>query len=96
MQNAGKVKFDPPKVPVIFVLGTQHELYENFRRRIYGITLIIYLIGGPGSGKVTHCDTLMQEKRGVVHINMMDLLQQFAIGNGEYDSRTKRFPLLLH
>lgn len=21
MQNAGKVKFDPPKVPVIFVLG---------------------------------------------------------------------------
>lgn len=39
--------------------------------------------GGPGSGKVTHCDTLMQEKRGVTHINMMDLLQQYAIGNGE-------------
>ncbi|XP_055678396.1 adenylate kinase isoenzyme 5 isoform X2 [Lutzomyia longipalpis] len=61
MQNAGKVKFDPPKVPVIFVLG------------------------GPGSGKVTHCDTLMQEKRGVVHINMMDLLQQYAIGNDMQD-----------
>lgn len=59
MQNNGKVKFDPPKVPVIFVLG------------------------GPGSGKVTHCDTLMQERRGVTHINMMDLLQQYAIGNGE-------------
>lgn len=58
-QNAGKVKFEPPKVPVIFVLG------------------------GPGSGKVTHCDTLMQEKKGITHINMMDLLQQYAIGNGE-------------
>ncbi|XP_062548204.1 uncharacterized protein LOC134213291 isoform X2 [Armigeres subalbatus] len=61
MHNTGKVKFDPPKVPVIFVLG------------------------GPGSGKVTHCDTLMQERRGVTHINMMDLLQQYAIGNDMQD-----------
>lgn len=60
MPNAGKIKFDPPKVPVIFVLG------------------------GPGSGKVTHCDTFMQERRGVTHINMMDLLQQYAMGNGKY------------
>jgi hypothetical protein len=29
-------------------------------------------------------DTLMQEKRGVTHINMMDLLQQYAIGNGKF------------
>lgn len=58
MHNPGKVKFEPPKVPVIFVLG------------------------GPGSGKVTHCDTIMQEKKGITHINMMDLLQQYAIGNG--------------
>lgn len=28
----------------------------------------------------------MQEKRGVTHINMMDLLQQYAIGNGELKS----------
>ncbi|EDW76200.2 uncharacterized protein Dwil_GK14788, isoform B [Drosophila willistoni] len=61
MQNAGKIKFDPPKVPVIFVLG------------------------GPGSGKVTHCDTFMQERRGVIHINMMDLLQQYAMGNDMQD-----------
>ncbi|XP_034474848.1 adenylate kinase isoenzyme 5 isoform X2 [Drosophila innubila] len=61
MQNAGKIKFDPPKVPVIFVLG------------------------GPGSGKVTHCDTFMQERRGVTHINMMDLLQQYAMGNDMQD-----------
>ncbi|PZC74385.1 hypothetical protein B5X24_HaOG207906 [Helicoverpa armigera] len=58
MQNPSHVKFEPPNVPVIFVLG------------------------GPGSGKVTHCDNLMQERRGVVHINMTDLLQQYAIGNG--------------
>ncbi|CAH0726316.1 unnamed protein product, partial [Brenthis ino] len=62
MQNSSHVKFEPPSVPVIFVLG-------NFA-------------GGPGSGKVTHCDNLMQERRGVVHINMTDLLQQYAIGNG--------------
>ncbi|XP_030561306.1 adenylate kinase isoenzyme 5 isoform X1 [Drosophila novamexicana] len=61
MQNAGKIKFDPPKVPVIFVLG------------------------GPGSGKVTHCDTFMQERRGVTHINMMDLLQQYAMGSDMQD-----------
>ncbi|XP_030377755.1 adenylate kinase isoenzyme 5 isoform X1 [Scaptodrosophila lebanonensis] len=61
IQNAGKIKFDPPKVPVIFVLG------------------------GPGSGKVTHCDTFMQERRGITHINMMDLLQQYAMGNDMQD-----------
>lgn len=59
MQNGGYVKFEVPKVPVIFVLG------------------------GPGSGKVTHGDNLMHEKRGITHINMTDLLQQYAIGNGE-------------
>ncbi|XP_039278918.1 uncharacterized protein LOC111048840 [Nilaparvata lugens] len=61
MQNAGPVKFEPPNVPVIFVLG------------------------GPGSGKVTHCDNLTQEKRGIVHINMTDLLQQYTIGNDMKD-----------
>lgn len=40
------------------------------------------VLGGPGSGKVTHCDTLMEEKRGVTHINMMDLLHQHVISNG--------------
>lgn len=40
--------------------------------------------GGPGSGKVTHCDTLMEEKRGVTHINMMDLLHQHVISNGNF------------
>lgn len=57
-QNVGPVKFEIPKVPVIFVLG------------------------GPGSGKVTYCDNLIQEKKGITHINMMDLLQQYALGNG--------------
>ncbi|GLV38157.1 uncharacterized protein CBL_12803 [Carabus blaptoides fortunei] len=44
---------------------------------------VIFVLGGPGSGKVTHCDNLMQEKRGIIHINMTDLLQQYAIGNGK-------------
>ncbi|XP_049866932.1 adenylate kinase isoenzyme 5 [Pectinophora gossypiella] len=64
MQNSSHVKFEPPSVPVIFVLG------------------------GPGSGKVTHCDNLMQERRGMVHINMTDLLQQYAIGNDMQDFGT--------
>ncbi|CAH1133116.1 unnamed protein product [Ceutorhynchus assimilis] len=42
---------------------------------------VIFVLGGPGSGKVTHCDNLMQEKKEIVHINMSDLLQQYAIGN---------------
>ncbi|XP_052123997.1 uncharacterized protein LOC127749525 [Frankliniella occidentalis] len=41
--------------------------------------------GGPGSGKVTHCDNLMQERRGVTHINMTDLLQQYSVGNEMQD-----------
>ncbi|XP_046411820.1 adenylate kinase isoenzyme 5 [Neodiprion fabricii] len=61
MQNVGQVKFESPKVPVIFVLG------------------------GPGSGKVTHCDNLMHEKKGITHINMTDLLQQYAMGNDMLD-----------
>ncbi|KAL0274363.1 UNVERIFIED_CONTAM: hypothetical protein PYX00_006810 [Menopon gallinae] len=76
MQNGGHVKFEVPKVPVIFVLG------------------------GPGSGKVTHGDSLMQEKRGITHINMTDLLQQYAIGNdmrdfGQLSSKTVTEVLML-
>ncbi|KAK6616896.1 hypothetical protein RUM43_014866 [Polyplax serrata] len=76
MQNGGYVKFEVPKVPVIFVLG------------------------GPGSGKVTHGDNLMHEKRGITHINMTDLLQQYAIGNemkdfGQLSSKTVTEVLML-
>ncbi|XP_043790117.1 adenylate kinase isoenzyme 5 isoform X2 [Apis laboriosa] len=75
-QNIGSVKFEVPKVPVIFVLG------------------------GPGSGKVTHCDNLIQEKKGITHINMMDLLQQYALGNdmqdfGQLSSKTVAEVLML-
>jgi len=44
---------------------------------------VITILGGPGSGKVTHCDNLIQEQRGIVHINMIDLLQQYSLGNGK-------------
>ncbi|XP_015607295.1 adenylate kinase isoenzyme 5 [Cephus cinctus] len=46
---------------------------------------VIFVLGGPGSGKVTHCDNLMHEKKGIVHINMTDLLQQYALGNDMQD-----------
>ncbi|KAJ8679855.1 hypothetical protein QAD02_015642 [Eretmocerus hayati] len=46
---------------------------------------VIFVLGGPGSGKVTHCDNLTQEKKGIVHINMTDLLQQYALGNEMQD-----------
>ncbi|XP_049831409.1 uncharacterized protein LOC126272536 isoform X2 [Schistocerca gregaria] len=74
LHNGAHVKFEVPKVPVIFVLG------------------------GPGSGKVTHCDTLMQEKRGITHINMTDLLQQYAIDMkdfGHLSSKTVTEVLML-
>lgn len=88
MANIGKVKFQPPNVPVIFVLGLRTFCGEKLSKLTFK-----FPTGGPGSGKVTHCDTLMQEKRGVTHINMMDLLQQYAIGNGEsqvLDQRVRR------
>ncbi|KAI5737270.1 hypothetical protein M8J76_011674 [Diaphorina citri] len=44
---------------------------------------VVFVLGGPGSGKVTHCDNIIQEKRGLTHINMTDLLQQYTIGNEE-------------
>jgi hypothetical protein len=40
---------------------------------------------------VTHCDNLMQEKRGITHINMTDLLQQYSIGNGEILSQSSTY-----
>ncbi|XP_076378601.1 adenylate kinase isoenzyme 5 [Megalopta genalis] len=61
---------------------------------------VIFVLGGPGSGKVTHCDNLMQEKKGITHINMMDLLQQYALGNdmqdfGQLSSKTVAEVLML-
>ncbi|XP_043496776.1 adenylate kinase isoenzyme 5 [Polistes fuscatus] len=61
---------------------------------------VIFVLGGPGSGKVTHCDNLMQERKGITHINMMDLLQQYALGNdmqdfGQLSSKTVSEVLML-
>lgn len=47
---------------------------------------IIFVLGGPGSGKITHCDRLVQERPGTVHINMTDLIQQHIVGNGMSES----------
>ncbi|RLU23097.1 hypothetical protein DMN91_005375 [Ooceraea biroi] len=61
---------------------------------------VIFVLGGPGSGKVTYCDNLIQEKKGITHINMMDLLQQYALGNdmqdfGQLSSKTVTEVLML-
>lgn len=69
-----------------FILYT-HIFYKLHNKNIIIFIYYFYMIlnlflGGPGSGKVTHCDNLMQEKKGITHINMMDLLQQYALGNG--------------
>lgn len=45
-------------------------------------TPIIFVLGGPGSGKITHCDRVVQERSGLAHINMTDLIQQHIVGNG--------------
>ncbi|XP_018336162.1 adenylate kinase isoenzyme 5 isoform X2 [Agrilus planipennis] len=46
---------------------------------------VVFVLGGPGSGKVTHCDNLAQDEHRIVHINMTDLLQQYTIGNDMQD-----------
>jgi len=47
-------------------------------------TPIIFILGGPGSGKITHCDRAVQERQGLAHINMTDLIQQHVVGNGNF------------
>jgi hypothetical protein len=40
--------------------------------------------GGPGSGKIFHCQQLASRIPGVVHLNMSDLLLQHAGRHGEF------------
>lgn len=73
------------KFPLYSYLVSDTKLANLELNNVYRITFNTfhcYLIGGPGSGKVTYCDNLIQEKKGITHINMMDLLQQYALGNG--------------
>lgn len=46
---------------------------------------VVFVLGGPGSGREAHSDRLALEFRssGLVHINMMNLLEQCAVGNGK-------------
>jgi hypothetical protein len=45
---------------------------------------VIFVLGGPGSGKITHCDRAVQERTGLAHVNMTDLIQQHVVGNGNH------------
>jgi len=47
-------------------------------------TPVIFVLGGPGSGKITHCDRVVQERPGLAHVNMTDLIQQHVVGNGQH------------
>ncbi|XP_044017152.1 adenylate kinase isoenzyme 5 [Aphidius gifuensis] len=46
---------------------------------------VIFILGGPGSGKVTHCDNLARSADGIQHINMTDILQRYSLNLGIQD-----------
>ena len=43
----------------------------------------LILSGGPGSGKITHCEQMTREKTGFVHISMSDIMNTMLKGTGE-------------
>ncbi|CAG7634789.1 unnamed protein product [Allacma fusca] len=78
------------------ILGTEGRFEQvnkgmNMESRTNNITFseprvpVIFILGGPGSGKITHCDRAVQERHGLAHVNMTDLIQQHIVGNGLSD-----------
>jgi len=47
------------------------ELIKNFQSLDVPI---IFVLGGPGSGKITHCEQITRETDGYVHISMVDMV----------------------
>ena len=45
--------------------------------------MTIYNLGGPGSGKITHCEQITREKTSFVHISMADIMTTMLKGTGE-------------
>jgi adenylate kinase family enzyme len=39
-------------------------------------------LGGPGSGKITHCEQMTREKTSFVHISMADIMNTMLKGTG--------------
>ncbi|CAG0882831.1 unnamed protein product [Cyprideis torosa] len=43
---------------------------------------VIFVIGGPGSGKVYHCTRLSEQLEGLIHLNVSEILLQHAAKHG--------------
>ena len=44
---------------------------------------VIFVLGGPGSGKITHSETLTRHRKGYVHVNMTEKMHQILEGTGK-------------
>lgn len=60
--------------PIIFVLGN-FLLFCTKEAQVY---IVLVLVGGPGSGKITHCDHLARNDSRLVHINMQSAFLDVA------------------
>lgn len=52
--------------------GPHHELIR---------TPVVFVVGGPGSGKISHSERLARQRKGFVHINVIELLLQHLEGS---------------
>lgn len=43
---------------------------------------VVFVIGGPGSGKIVHSEKLARRRKGFVHINILDTLQKLLEQTG--------------
>ncbi len=43
---------------------------------------VVFVLGGPGSGKITHSETLVRHRRGYIHVNMTEKMHQILEGTG--------------
>ena len=43
---------------------------------------VVMVIGGPGSGKVSHCETFCKTHTGFYHINVIDVLLAYMSKTG--------------
>ena len=74
--------FRIPTVPIIFVIGKKKKL--SMERILKTFPFIIS--GGPGSGKITHCQRISTEVAGWEHICMTEVINQIIKSSGEAPS----------
>lgn len=43
---------------------------------------VVFVLGGPGSGKITHSETLVRHRKGYVHVNMTEKMHKLLEGTG--------------